>query len=462
VGTKKKAGRTVPNCVPGNTDEAANPAQQAAIAINMKKHHQTPKKMNEFAPDDGGGDGGEEDTLHKYARMWYNGDLGTQQKVEQILDRMGWEIGEIESEEGGCFVVQAGDEDGKSYIGFAPEDLSEGSLNEFAPDEGGGSRKFIPWPEFIEQVKQIVGKDFDCKENVVKSTIKARFVPHDPMEYGPTMLYSYYETRAGGRNKGAVSTRGSIQVGKYTKGGLFGQAPDQLLTGFHLLKGHPFERHFDLTFDNIYKIANIILGNTEGALEFKPEGVAEGHDDDGYGYKSFTAEDIMKLINTGNWEAMADITPGRHLQLRNTRNGKTTTVHVKQSMTEDPDALFDMIEEMVEHIAQQHGVDAEFIWEYLEPVSDQELLETAAWKRKAGKNKNGGLNRKGVMSYRREHPGSKLQTAVTTKPSKLKPGSKAAKRRKSFCARMSGMKGAMKKPNGKPTRKALALRKWNC
>jgi hypothetical protein len=129
---------------------------------------------------------------------------------------------------------------------------------------------------------------------------------------------------------------------------------------------------------------------------------------------------------------------------------------------EDLDAQFDMIEDMVESIARQHGVDAEFIWEYLEPVSDQELLETAAWKRKAGKNKNGGLNRKGVMSYRREHPGSKLQTAVTTKPSKLKPGSKAAKRRKSFCARMSGMKGAMKKPNGDPTRKALALRKWNC
>jgi Domain of unknown function (DUF6321) len=88
--------------------------------------------------------------------------------------------------------------------------------------------------------------------------------------------------------------------------------------------------------------------------------------------------------------------------------------------------------------------------------------ETAAWHRKAGKNKNGGLNKKGVASYRREHPGSHLQTAVTTKPSKLKPGSKAAKRRKSFCARMGGVEGPMKKPNGKPTRKALALRKWNC
>jgi pyrimidine deaminase RibD-like protein len=91
-----------------------------------------------------------------------------------------------------------------------------------------------------------------------------------------------------------------------------------------------------------------------------------------------------------------------------------------------------------------------------------ELDESAAWRRKEGKSKKGGLNAKGVASYRRENPGSKLQTAVTTKPSKLKPGSKAAKRRKSFCARMGGVKGPMKKPNGKPTRKALALRKWNC
>jgi hypothetical protein len=96
-------------------------------------------------------------------------------------------------------------------------------------------------------------------------------------------------------------------------------------------------------------------------------------------------------------------------------------------------------------------------------ITDEDIIrETAAWRRSAGKSKKGGLNRKGVASYRREHPGSHLQMAVTTKPSKLKPGSKAAKRRKSFCARMSGVQGPMKKPNGKPTRKALALRKWNC
>jgi hypothetical protein len=92
----------------------------------------------------------------------------------------------------------------------------------------------------------------------------------------------------------------------------------------------------------------------------------------------------------------------------------------------------------------------------------KELRETAAWTRKEGKNPAGGLNQKGIASYRAEHPGSKLSMAVTTKPSKLKPGSKAANRRKSFCARMGGMPGPMKDEHGKPTRKALSLRKWNC
>jgi hypothetical protein len=94
-----------------------------------------------------------------------------------------------------------------------------------------------------------------------------------------------------------------------------------------------------------------------------------------------------------------------------------------------------------------------------------ELDETAAWQRKAGKDPKGGLNRKGIASYRREHPGSKLSMAVTTKPSKLKKGSKAANRRKSFCARMSGMKRRLtsaktaRDPNSRINK---SLRKWNC
>jgi len=96
------------------------------------------------------------------------------------------------------------------------------------------------------------------------------------------------------------------------------------------------------------------------------------------------------------------------------------------------------------------------------PYTERPTYESAAWQRKEGKNPEGGLNRKGIASYRRENPGSKLSMAVTTKPSKLDPDSKPAKRRKSFCARMGGMKGPMKDEKGRPTRKALALRKWNC
>ena len=93
------------------------------------------------------------------------------------------------------------------------------------------------------------------------------------------------------------------------------------------------------------------------------------------------------------------------------------------------------------------------------------MAKTAAWQRKEGKSKSGGLNRKGVASYRKQNPSSKLKMAVTTKPSKLKKGSKAAKRRKSFCARMKGMKKKLtsKKTASDPdSRINKSLRAWNC
>ena len=65
----------------------------------------------------------------------------------------------------------------------------------------------------------------------------------------------------------------------------------------------------------------------------------------------------------------------------------------------------------------------------------------------------GGMTQKGVNEYKSKNPGSKLKTAVTTKPSKLKPGSKAAKRRKSFCARSRSWKSE---------RGLAARRRWNC
>ena len=91
--------------------------------------------------------------------------------------------------------------------------------------------------------------------------------------------------------------------------------------------------------------------------------------------------------------------------------------------------------------------------------------KSPAWQRKEGKSESGGLNKKGVASYRAANPGSKLKTAVTTKPSKLKKGSKAANRRKSFCARMKGMKKRLtsaKTARDPDSRINKSLRKWNC
>lgn len=93
---------------------------------------------------------------------------------------------------------------------------------------------------------------------------------------------------------------------------------------------------------------------------------------------------------------------------------------------------------------------------YLESQGYEEILDKGL--KAKHKSKKGGMTEAGVKAYRRENPGSKLQTAVTED----KPSGKRAKRRRSFCARMSGVKGPMKDKHGKPTRKALALRRWKC
>jgi hypothetical protein len=84
------------------------------------------------------------------------------------------------------------------------------------------------------------------------------------------------------------------------------------------------------------------------------------------------------------------------------------------------------------------------------------MAKTPAWQRKEGKNPEGGLNAKGRASYNRETGGNLKPPAPNPK------NEKDAARRKSFCSRMSGMPGPMKDEKGRPTRKALSLKAWNC
>ena len=159
-----------------------------------------------------------------------------------------------------------------------------------------------------------------------------------------------------------------------------------------------------------------------------------------------------KRIKAGSGERMRK--PGS--------KGAPTAAALKASQNEElsADEKFDLIEEFIEDLSLEHDIHSDLIWEDFESIDDEELYE-AAVDAKGHKSSTGGLTQKGRDHYNSQSGGN-LKAPVTTPPSELKAGSKAANRRKSFCARMGGMEGSMKKPNGEPTRKALALRKWNC
>jgi hypothetical protein len=133
---------------------------------------------------------------------------------------------------------------------------------------------------------------------------------------------------------------------------------------------------------------------------------------------------------------------------------------------------FAMIERIIEQIADQHAVDAELVWEDLSTLTDDELYVFAVtsepinedWQKANKKDKTDGMSQKAVNAYRRENPGSKLKTAVTTKPSKLKKGGKASKRRKSYCSRSRGQMKMHSISCSKTPDKAIckARRRWNC
>jgi len=143
--------------------------------------------------------------------------------------------------------------------------------------------------------------------------------------------------------------------------------------------------------------------------------------------------------------------------------------HTPESLELEQD--FDLIESIIEDIAESNGVDPEVVWEDLESLTDDELYVFAVtsqlnedWQKVNKKDKTDGMSRKAVKAYRRENPGSKLKTAVTTKPSKLKKGSKASKRRKSYCSRSRGQMKMHSISCAKTPDKAIckARRRWNC
>ena len=146
--------------------------------------------------------------------------------------------------------------------------------------------------------------------------------------------------------------------------------------------------------------------------------------------------------------------------------------------SEELEEEFDLIESIIERLAEHNGVDAEVIWEDLETLTEDELYAFAVtsepimesqgvaedWQKANKRDRTDGMSQKAVNAYRRENPGSKLKTAVTTKPSKLKKGGKASKRRKSYCSRSRGQMKMHSISCAKTPDKAIckARRRWNC
>lgn len=186
----------------------------------------------------------------------------------------------------------------------------------------------------------------------------------------------------------------------------------------------------------------------------------------------------VKIKDKSGWHRIIDITDSKQRVSKDSGGNKYTVEcpHTGKNMTvgqhditshafgEDIESLHKSVvvkffnDNTIEYVADasfsQEAEDA--LIKHLESMGYVEDLSKGL--KAEHKSSKGGMTRAGVEAYRRENPGSKLQTAVTEKD----PKGSRAKRRKSFCARMSGNPGPMKDEKGRPTRKALALRRWRC
>ena len=415
--TKVKGGVRVNNCVPAESvEEASNPAQQAAIAIAKKKK----AGVDEAAPP-----GAKAERMVKHIKKGYAKDGKLSDKEKSIAYATAW----------------------KAHNKGVTEAMRP------VPVDDQGNR--IPDKMSSNAPKRPFGQPGDSKSS-----------SQGVVTYTPTGIVHR-------SNHGDVTPRpravpeGSQRVDSLVTDALKIMQGSEASDAVAALKTVLGDREYNSRrgFYNFYVRQLMDMSGQQGMAEdYNPEYDDEaGMVENNLETLDRAVDGLDDLINSG--DNLPEWCQEKIAVAKSMLVSVWDYMYSEEASDEvDPevDEMFEAMDQLAEEMARKKGVSVDLVWETFEAMDDHMLYETAAWRRKEGKSAKGGLNAKGVASYRRENPGSKLQTAVTTKPSKLKPGSKAAKRRKSFCARMGGVKGPMKKPNGKPTRKALALRKWNC
>jgi hypothetical protein len=350
--------------------EAANAAQQAAIAISMKKAGKKPKsQVNELAPDAGGGGSG--NYFQALASAWYNHDISM---LADIARKGGSPMKKItDAQEAVEKMLQRG------VIG------SDGTTRKYDITYNSDFDGVV-----IQSKDYYEYSDYDAAGNEVDSRNGRPWGPNDYMEFGDNDLdESMYE------------------------------ASPELTEEFDLI-----ESIIERLAEHNGVDAEVIWEDLETLTE-----------DELYAF-AVTSEPIMEYGNTKK---------GQKMLTRVQKRAVDRTI--KADDKRDPKA------------AKKNADTADSAWERM---TDKDLDED--WQKANKRDKTDGMSQKAVNAYRRENPGSKLKTAVTTKPSKLKKGGKASKRRKSYCSRSRGQMKMHSISCAKTPDKAIckARRRWNC
>jgi hypothetical protein len=443
--------------------EAANPAQQAAIAISMKKAGKKPRsQVNELAPDSGGGGSG--NYFQALASAWYNGTfdsaslqkgIKSQQDVERLLQRgviapdgktRKYNI-DYNSDFDGVVIFsddyyEHGDHDdtdsrtGKpfgpyDYMEFSDDELSEGIFESAELEE-----EFDLIESIIERLAEHNGVD-------------AEVIWEDLETLTEDELYAFAVT--------------SEPIMESTRKGEYGRVLDAL--GLY----YPRISMEELNTPGYYKV---IANKADVPVEYAAQVIDGFVNDDRY------YDDEEQGVAEG------ELDEAHHGSLLDHNKGQFASVIFQSQWDTDPqidyynnldDAKFD-----TENASAHHG--SVYAWNGARWVRKMSATERNGsgggygswaenkqgvaedWQKANKRDRTDGMSQKAVNAYRRENPGSKLKTAVTTKPSKLKKGGKASKRRKSYCSRSRGQMKMHSISCAKTPDKAIckARRRWNC
>jgi len=402
-------------------NEAANPAQQAAIAINMKKKGKKPKDMNEGS-------------LHK----WFKGSKSKDGKG-------GW----VNVVTGGTC---ASDEPGEG----TPKCVSSAKRASMSKSERLSAARR----------KKKADPNQQQKTGAAKPTYVSTDSPRKKKMKEETQLNEVKDKKGkGSGTKDAcyhkVKSRYSVWPSAYASGALV----------------------------KCRKVGAANWGNSSKKEEFEPTGISfqqfqekcwKGYEKKGmktmFGkrYPNCVKKEEVEVVEA-KYEAGAS-TYGK-ATIRNKRkfgtSGELPDLLTGKKITKDATRGELIAKRREEHKAKRGMKEQLSSWRGelgYEGKDDSKKLTEDDMKGMSVKSghkrptKSGaGMTQKGVEAYRRRNPGSKLKTAVTTKPSKLKKGSKAANRRKSYCARSAGqMKKFPKAAKDPNSRLRQARRRWNC